>query len=378
MIAAARKNGGALAFSLIFAALVLCSGLDRYSEHVPGAVRLVPQPFKVEAAMVEAADASVRKDYAAAVALSRVALDRAPFQPHAISLLGTSLGALGDESGSNDVIQAGRLLGFRDPALQLSLFDLSMREDKIEGAALRVDAVLRARSDLEAVHTMLGRLEEVPGGRRALAQKLGENPVWAEAYFASTGGSDTVLRSRARFLASPDGAAAHLDCDAVRPMIDELGKRQFRAEGEALARRHCPALAARAALADPAFAAYNSGAETPFGWQRQGAGDVRVAPIEGGVEIANRASVTRLALTQPVALAAGTYRLSAEVGAIDPRDLVATLGCSQPERPSATEGSIGGGGQRLGATGCANEVLGLWVRPGRGALTVRRLSLTPN
>ena len=376
MTADARPRWVAAGLAILFAVLALASGLDRYSGHEPAAVRLVPAPFRSDAARMASYLAAVRGDTSGALAQARLAVRHDPLSSLNVGALAVTSGASGQRGAAHDAFAVGHLLGWRHVLTQQYLFEINLAEGSLGAAARSLDAILRARSDLVLVHDLLGRLEQAPGGREALVTRLRGDPAWAALYLTAFQSDDAVLRRRARFLAAADSGLSPLGCRAVAPMVEALAARRYRAEAVSLAARHCPRMAPRGLLADPGFSAFAGGQGGALGWQRQSAGDVRVSARDEGIEIANRASVTRLVLSQPVALSKGRYILAGTVQGLDPGLLVASLGCGTPQRPAAPDGLIAGEGQVLLAEGCADEVLGLWLRPGGGALQLGELRLT--
>ena len=132
---------------------------------------------------------------------------------------------------------------------------------------------------------------------------------------------------------------------------------------------HCPGAELSGGLADGGFERFGQAGASPFGWRSNLSGDVEVRAIEkeGGnraVRLLNRSAVSRLVLRQAVAVAPGTYRLTA---AAMPGRLAASLGCGgAPPVPSLTEGDPARGGQLLRVEPCSRLELGLWVCPGAG------------
>ena len=92
------------------------------------------------------------------------------------------------------------------------------------------------------------------------------------------------------------------------------------------------------------------------------------------VEIANRSATTRLVLSQPVVLVAGEYRASASVVEGSGDDVLASLDCGEARRPAGRGGALGRG-QLLVAPACDDLVLGIWVKPGEGAIRLDNLQL---
>lgn len=107
------------------------------------------------------------------------------------------------------------------------------------------------------------------------------------------------------------------------------------------------------------------------GWLRHPTGDVRISGGSRDDEpftFSSRASVTRLMLSKPVSLDPGDYRMVARVDEIGKERVQASLDCGEPRRPSWGSGALASG-QMLRAEACDTLVLGIWLRPGEGAVT---------
>ncbi|QZD94867.1 hypothetical protein [Qipengyuania gelatinilytica] len=352
--------------SLGFGALVLFSGFDRYSEHQPGAARLVPQPFQANAARAGAAQTLSREGTGAARHAVQ-AIDADPLDGRGPAYLGAARLAAGERGASRSAFEAADSLGLREPLVQAFFFDEALSSDDHAEAARRLDILLRAHPAMASIDYFFGSLERTPEGRRQLASRLAGDPVWSAAYLEAFRSDDDVLRARARFLAEAAGDLA-LGCERVEPMVTELVDRNYLAEARALASAHCRVNGKGGWLADPQFE--ELGSASAFGWRRHGSGDVRIA-VTGdsnkAVELESRAGVTRLVLSQPVVLEAGEYRVFARVSGSGPGRVLASLDCGTTRRPDSLGGSLGRG-QLVASSGCADEVLGIWLRPGEGSV----------
>lgn len=354
--------------AIAFAALAVSSGFDRYSEHQPKAARLVAQPLKASAARVEAAQALARSDQSAeSHAIEAVRAD--PLDGRGPAFLGAARLAAGDRQGAQTAFETADRLGLREPIVQAYYFDRALEFGDHGEAARRLDILLRAHPRLASIDHFYASLERSDEGRRELADRLSGDPVWAASYLEAFGSDNEILRARARFLTDAAGELS-LGCGRVDRMVKELATRNYLADARALASAHCGASGKAQWLADPGFE--DVGGESAFGWRRHGSGDVRIAvsgESDKSVELQSRAGVTRLVLSQPVVLAAGEYRVFARVSGNDAGRVLVSLDCGETRRPDGQGGSLGRG-QLVASTGCADAVLGIWLRPGKGSVRI--------
>lgn len=353
---------------LVFGALVVFSGLDRYSEHQPGTARLVPQPFQANAARVGAAQA-ISQQGTGATRYAAQSIDADPLDGRGPAFLGTAKLAAGDGAAAGKAFEAADRLGLREPVVQAYFFDEALASDDDTEAARRLDILLRAHPAMASIDYFFGSLERTAEGRRELASRLAGDPVWSAAYLEAFRSDDAVLRARARFLAEAADEVA-LGCEQIGRMVEELVDRNYLAEARGLASAHCGASGRGEWLADPRFE--ELGSESAFGWRRHGSGDVRIAVVGESdklVELESRAGVTRLVLSQPVVLEPGEYRIFARVSGSEAGRVLASLDCGTTRRPGGAGGSLDRG-QLVASSGCADEVLGIWLRPGAGSVRI--------
>lgn len=355
--------------AVAFLYLAVASGLDRYSEHQPSAQRLVPQMVSANAARVLTAQALIEGEATRAAQAAAKAIDADPLDPRGPGFLATALASQGNLPASIRAYAAAEQLGMREPLVQAEQFDRAMAAGDFAGAARRLDILLRAHPSMTSLNYFFTALEGDDRARIELVRRLSQDSLWSTAYLGALGESDDVLRSRARFLASV-ADEANLGCVRIEPMMRELTKRNYRAEAQRLLVAQCPQQAMSQLLADPGFEAIGDG--SPFGWRRYTSGDVRVAVVgqrDKSVEIENRAAVTRMVLTQPVAIEPGEYRIFASVSGRGADRAMASLDCGRPERPGQSGGSLGRG-QLVSVTACPDPILGIWLRPGEGAVRI--------
>ena len=369
-----ERVAGTLAVAIL-GALSLISGLDRATIYEPDLTRLVPDVARADAWKVTAGQALSAGDGPQIETLTRRAIAADPADHRTVGMRGAGLLGSDAEEAARSFAIADRMTA-RDPLVQAYAFDRALLSGDAAQAADRLDNLLRVHPRLSAIDYFFASLERTGEGRRQLAERLVEDRVWGNAYLSAQGAGDAVLRSRARFLASPDSDLT-LGCDRIEPMLRELAVRNFRGEAQALAARHCPERAMAQVVADVGFEAV--GADATFGWRRHGSGDVRIVTVgerDKSLELQNRSGVTRLVVSQPVALDAGEYRAFASVSGTRPDSLIASLDCGTPQRPSSASGALARG-QLLRAGSCADLVLGIWVRPGGERVVIDNLRLEP-
>lgn len=361
---------GAVGFGL----LAFFSGIDRYSEHQPSAVRLVPQMFRADAARVSSVMQLAAGNAEGAAGLAREAIDSDPLDARGPGILAAALAMQGEPSAAYTAFAAADSLGMREPLAEAYFFDRALQSGDFAEAARRLDILLRAHPEMTSIDYFFSSLEADNRGRLELVRWLSHDPLWASTYLSAHGKSDNVLLARARFLAEA-GGKVELGCTRIEPMMRELTKRNYRSDAQRLIAAQCPQRALSPLLADPGFEAI--GEDKPFGWRRHRSGDVRVSAVginDRAVEIDNRAAVTRLVLSQPVAVEAGEFRIFASVSGPGAERVVASLDCGQPARP-AQAGSALGRGQLMKVKACPDPVLGIWVRPGSGVVRVDDIRL---
>lgn len=380
MSAATRRSVAAILAAVAFALLAVFSGADRYTEVQPAAIRFVPDAFRADAALAEASRALTREENAQAERFAREAISASPYDARGSAMLGAARALQGDAGGAETAFALAARLGHREPLTQAYWFASRLRAGEAEAAADHLDAILRSRRDFAPAQSYLGMLEASPEGRRALAEKLRSNALWSDRYLAAHSLPVETLRARASFLAGTQGAVPQIGCERIEAMLRELAKRGFRGEADRLAAAQCPRLAPGGPIADPEFEALGADQPVPFGWRRHASGDVRASRLSGDrarVELENRSSVTRLVLSQPVALPQGDYTLSAKVDGPGGQRVAVSLDCGVPRRPALRGERVDGEGWRIESTSCDNAVLGIWLRPGSGRVVVDRVDLQP-
>lgn len=364
------------------------SGIDRISVTAPALERLVPGPFRAQADRSAAAVALAQGDGAAALGLAAEAVLHDPLDPLSSSLLGSARQYRGDTKGAEAAFRVAAQRGWRDRLTQLYWYSAALQSGDAKRAALRADALLRADPYFAAAGTLLEPLEASPAGQAALAARLGENPGWAGAYLDVPLDADARqvrLKSGIALLAARQADSA-LACDTPRPLVVALLRRGMRRDAEQLWRAsRCDAriLAGVPAggLVDGGFERLSDEEASPFGWRKAATGDVSIEPAtgSGGVTMRNSAAVSRVVLTQAIGLAPGRYLVRAKVGSNPGSStgrIAVTLGCGPyAARPENLSGDVAAGGQVLTVGACEGQMLGLWLRPGSGEVTIDDLAI---
>lgn len=361
------------------------SGLDRLSIVSPSLERLVPGPLRAQADRSAAAIALARGDSQSALHYATEAVLHDPIDPLSDSLLGSARQYRGDTAGAEAAFRVAATRGWRDRLTQLYWYGAAIETGDAERAALRADALLRSDPYFAASGTILEPLEASPAGRVALARRLAENPGWAIPYLSVPATADArqvQLKSGIALLAAQQHGA--LDCATPRPLVEVLLARGMRRDAEQLWRAACggKSLAGvpQGGLYDGAFDRLGAGASesSPFDWRKHADGDVAIDRVATGgrgfaLTLRNSASVSRLALSQAVALAPGQYRVRAKAtrdGKAAEGSIAISLDCgAQPRRPADVTGDVATTGQSLAIGDCDSQVLGVWLRPGGGDLT---------
>ena len=356
---------------LVFAALVLASGFDRLSSHQPSDARLVPAAFRADAARVTASSHLLAGRHEGALAAARQSILADPFDPRGPAFLGAALYGQGaNDEGERAMLLTARLSA-REPLSQGALTAISMADGKVGEAARHFDILLRAHPRTRTLDGLFAIMESRPEGRAELARRLTRQSLWTDAYLRAEGQQVGVLRDRARFLAA-NADTISLGCDRIDPLVRELARRNYRADAQSLHSAQCASASSGQVLADSGFD--RLGEDALFGWRRHGSGDVTISRRAGSVDLENRTSVTRLVLSQPIALPPGEYRAFGSVSGANSDALLASLNCGEPARPTQGGGSLGRG-QLIRSDGCDDPVFGIWLRPGLGVVALDNVRL---
>ena len=367
-----------------FGVLVGASGLDRLSADKPSVARLVPAPFRAEAARTAAASALTGQQVQEAVQHARAAVSHDPVDTDATALFGSSLLLAGDDDGAAAAFRVAARFGWRNVATQLYWFDAAMQAGDYRVAADRMDAVLRTHPGFEEREAMFRALESEPAARAVLLDHLAGRPIWLGKYlFVDETTPPDVIANRVTTLTALGAAKHPLGCHSMVTITRKLMQLHERAQAVRVWNANCPTQQVGQGIVDPGFAEIDSAQASPFGWIVRRSGDVSVEVAgDGGkrrLVLGNHAANARLVLDQPVDLAPGRYVMRA---AIDPASaraadrLSATIGCGDPPFPVSGDGRLSAEGVVLEVPSCATLRLGIWLQPGTETVALNSVSLT--
>ncbi|MEO6386805.1 MAG: hypothetical protein ABIT16_06560 [Croceibacterium sp.] len=351
---------------LVFAGLVMASGLDRLSVASPALGRMIPNPLQAQSARSSAQLAIVQGNPAAAIAYARRGVTTDPINPASTSVLGEAYLLGGHAAEADQAFRVAARFGWREAATQLYWYQSAFRSGDMPRAVDRVDALLRTRKGMAGAEQVLAPLESTAAGRTALIHRMAERPLWLKDYMNIGTGEPALLDRRSEVLVELGQAGTMLGCDAVSPFVRTAVDVGARRQAERVWVAHCPGATATNGLSDGSFEHVDASNASPFDWRQQPSGDVSIRSVDKGggnhaVQLQNNSPLTQLVLIQAVALEPGSYRVVAKVA---PGRVSASLGCKRnPVQPSLSNGDLGAGGQVLTVPVCANLLLGLWVRP---------------
>lgn len=373
--------------SLGYLAAAWGSGFDRLSAAAPTLERLVPGIFRAQADLSAGAVALARGDGPQALVHAEEAVRTDPLNAQASGLLGTARSFVDGPEEAEEAFRVSAQRGWRDRLTQIYWYDAAMQANDTERAALRADALLRANPNLEGGDKLLAPLEETAEGRQALAERLAEGPAWSKIYFHVGRTPDPArLKQRAQVALAAVRQGNGTKCDTLGVFARQLLLNGMRRDAEALWWASCGThgdAPSPGMLADGTFDLLaRSTEEPPFGWRKFTSGDLAVDVValasgEHAVRTRSQASVTRLVLSQAVDIPPGRWRVKAR-GVAPAGRLVISLDCDgHPRRPSRSSGDVFADGQLLEADACERAVLGVWLRPGRGEVTIDNIAIEP-
>jgi len=367
------------AFTIVLLAYLTASwgsGLDRLTRGWPALQEFVPTAFRAEAARQAALLALEQGNGSAALAEARRAVDAEPVHPMSTALLGAARQIGGAAQGADPAFRVAGMLGWRARLTQLYWYDAAVRSGDWPLAAIRADAVLRVDPAFPLSDRLLAPLEASEPGQSAIAARLALRPDWLESYFHfKDEGQGELLGRRTKVALALAARGVPLGCKTPAFLAARLLARGERAQAEELWRGHCGDPGRAAGLSDGRFERLaTQGATPPFGWIRHSSGDITarlVALGEDGGHVfraSNFGDVSRLALSQRLALRPGRYRFFAEMrtdGRATPGAYLASLDCDgAARRPRRIMPDPAGEGQLLNAGACSGQTLGLWLQPG--------------
>ena len=364
-----------------FAFLAFASGVDRMSIANPALERLVPEPFRAQSAIATAATALARGQDNA-LPLAEEAVRAAPVEARALALLGSARAVAGDAQGTDAAFRAAALLGWREPATQIYWMEVAKAAGDWPNAMLRADAILRGNPRYREIGQLLAPFADDAEGRRALVDRLAEAPNWRTFYLEPIDFPELdELRRRARVGRVLATRTEGGSCEQGTRLAQLLVDRGARAEAASYWDAYCPGASVQGGLADGGF---DAGDGQVFGWRRHPTGDIAVRYEGTGdarrLSVNNRSRMTRLAASQPIALAGGErINLAGEVtGPAADRAIVVTVACEgRPVPPTADAPILNERGQSITVpSNCPQPVLGLWARPDVGSVAIDNLSMT--
>lgn len=293
---------------------VLGSGLDRMSQTNPALSGMVPQAFRATAWRSAATlDVAGGRLVSARDKATR-AIVADPMDAASSSGLGLARLKLHDGLAAEAAFRVSGQLGWRDKSTQLYWMALSADSGAFPLAAQRADALLRQNSNLREQPRLLAALEASAEGRRALATRLAQRPVWLGDYWNKLYLLDPgQLADRARVLDEPALRPPVLTCPDVRTMAGALAKRDV-ARSRSIMTRYCPKRGGEL-LADGGFEAARLASTAATGWQFVGEGglDVRIAPGAGlggkMVAVSSALPMRQVFASQALELEPGHYRV---------------------------------------------------------------------
>lgn len=374
------------ALLLVVAAAILFSGLDRLSGSQSQLAGLVPGPFRATSAVVMAGSALALDDIDQAEDMARMAVARAPAYSDSSALLGVVSLMQDDQPQAQAAFRVAATLGWRSLPAQLYWFDASLALGEPDLALDRLDAILRINPAFDRREEYFDALHAVPGGPDAIARRLSGNPPWAEAYFVLSGEpSREILESLADVARAVASSGEGGNCPAIEGFVSGLLIRGHSDLAEAIWWRNCENAPPSGSIGDADFERFVSGSTSPFGWRAAADGDLLLIAdsSEGAaaITLANSGAVSRLALTQFITLAPGSYRIRATTSqgeTVGAGALVASVSCgSAPNVPGVATGDMAGDGQRVVVPACDNNLLAIWVRPNQSETTLTGITVEP-
>lgn len=371
---------------VIYAAVALANGLDRISQRLPAVERLVPAPFRAASDRARAATALVTGQTGKAMAAAMRAVRADPVHPDSVGLLAATLLARGDEDRAQQAFRVAARFGWRNLSTQLYFYAAALAANDGEVAVDRTDAILRLQPSYPEAQQLLKGLESNASAAQALAGRVAQTPVWTGLYLNLALAAEPAVRARRAQTVAQIGAAGHpLGCITVTHLTEGLLQAGERRLAQQVWNANCPSERVAGGLTDPGFEQLDAEQRSPFGWGARRSGDVSIS-VEGDpkrrhVLLANRASLSRLALVQPVVLAPGRYRVTAAAQSNGGRAagrLLAQAGCSDTlPFPSGVEGDMVAGGQIVTVPACDRQWFGIWLTPGTDQVSLDSLALKP-
>lgn len=374
------------ALATVYTMLAGGIAIDRASVTRPELAAWVPAPFRQHALAVAAQELTRAGQPAQTLHLATSLLERDPLSPQAAGLLGNARLAQGNNTGAEAAYRASAKLGWRDAATQVYWFDVAMKAQDINRAALRFGAIARQWPNAAAIDPLSKRLQNDPRGLAILAQQIASGAKWATAYATPRAYQPiNQLAGRATVLVAAGALGGWLGCDTVAPLVGTLTEQRPRLAAELWASQ-CPRAAQSRKLADGGFEAQPiAGLLTAFDWQFPGNGALAATVIGAAgnrsLQLRSKAPGVVPVVMQRLVLPAQRYRISWDESGSGPSRIAASLSCRaelSAASPQDGEGTAQRRSVTIMATGeCDAPLLQLWVKPGAGAVTIDNVEIVP-
>lgn len=375
--------------AVIYAALALVSGLDRAAALDPVLAGMLPTALQMQSLRNKAANAQSIGDVDLAQDLARKAVASSPIEPASTAILGGALLGGNDEERADQVFRVAAQMGWRVPLTQLYWMQSSLAVGDYRNAALRLDALLRNAPKLLTNRKLLDPLEQSEEGRRALAERLAEDPDWRHPYVADVWEVEPQVLARRHAVLLDLASQGHkLGCDEVSQLVQREVALDNPRAAQQVWLAHCPG-ARPASVYDGNFVrAQVSQTRSSLAWTFVGNADVSVLPERGprpgesalavdGTVNRPTVFVRQLQLLQP-----GLYRLTWSALTEDGKPttrLVAGLDCGKGVDWQV--GEPGAGGRRTAilqhAGACDAPWLSFALTPGAAVVRLTGVALSP-
>lgn len=285
---------------------------------VEAAIRLAPGSPLVLRRAAESELAAGRIDNA--VALSRDALVRSPFDVRALRVLGLTEARAGREDAADDILTLAGNWSLRDDPAHAWLVERRLRRGDYASAFAHADTLVRRRQDIQPQVFRLFTVAGTEDPQRSLpviASLLAARPPWRVAYLSSLNQTPQELQLAANLAILLEAGRAPLTNDELQRLYRTLlGKRQLQALSTVRGRLNRPSH--DVAVTNGGFA--DAAAPEPFQWrlfQKAGivaeivADDLR--PSNPALRVDYDGYATGTVAEQLTSLPPGVYRFTAEV-----------------------------------------------------------------
>lgn len=361
---------------ILYVIAVLGSGLDRMSTIEPSYARLVPGPFRVNAAHIDFAVSVMRDARPQAAAASRAGLEATPAEMRGAEHFGIAMELAGNSRLASAAFRVSRKLGAREGATMLVSIADRVRQSDFAGAVAETEAVLRAQPTTPGLGAIVATMARTEEGREALAAHISSEPGWLAALLPE---APIDIGTAIALVLDDEGLfAASLGCEPVRPLVTRLAAAGKVPTALAIWRRHCPSARADGLIADGDFRRFAAGDSSyPFGWRRIAGGDVALQMLAGqnggAIEAVNRAPVSKALMVQTVAFDQGAYTFTL----FPTRSANRTfwrLRCGSNGAVIDALPSGAGAAIEVPST-CGEQTLELWLRPGGAPVRLEKVEM---